>query len=77
MIQGIRSNEHVFKNEVVRLRGGWHVVWQGQMPVTSWTDKSGALAQLALLRSGYTVLAEDGRLRHVGAMRRFQVVHHA
>ncbi len=61
------ATARVLKNEVFHLRGGWHLVWNGHVPVTAWADKGGALAQLELLCSGYTRMCDDGSLRHIGA----------
>jgi len=61
------ATAHVFKNEVFRFRWGWQLIWNGQVPSTTWRDRAGAQTQLALLSTGYTRLCEDGRLHHVGA----------
>jgi len=54
-------------NEVFNLHGAWRLIWNGAVPSTTWANKNGALAQLALLKSGYTTLCADGRLYHAGA----------
>ncbi len=57
------------KDQVFNLRGAWRLMWHGVVPATTWRDKGAAEAQLALLRSGHSVLCADGSLRHVGAGR--------
>lgn len=63
-----------YPNSVFRLRAAWKLIWNGVVPATCWQDRSGAEAQLDLLRTGYTVLCEDSTLRHVGAMKLVKTV---
>lgn len=58
----------VKKSEVFQLRDGWHLMFNGMVPVATWQERGPAEAQLALLKAGYSVLTDDGcRIKHVGA----------
>ena len=55
------------KNEVFTIGRGWQLCFNGVVPVDTWNDKGGAEAQLSLLKSGYSVMQENGVIKHVGA----------
>ena len=54
-------------DEVFRLRSQWRLVFNGKVPVTTWSQKGAAEAQLELLKKRYSEIGEDGIIRHVGA----------
>lgn len=53
------------KDQVFVLRDGWHLIHNGRVPRVSWVDRGGALAQLGLLQSGYSVITSGGTIKHL------------
>ena len=42
-------------------------VFNGIVPWTTWTERGAAEAQLSLLKSGYSIITENGGIKHVEA----------
>jgi len=57
------------KDEVFHLHGAWRICFQGIVPTAAWRERGPAEAQLSLLKSGYSIIQQDGTIKHVGAGR--------
>lgn len=55
------------RDEVFQLRDGWHVAFRGIVPRATWPERGPAEAQLSLLQKGYSILLDDGTIKHIGA----------
>lgn len=49
---------------VFYLKDAWRVFFNGIVPDTTWNCKGAAEAQLDLLKSGYSVMQENGVIKH-------------
>ena len=63
------------QGEVIRLRDGFHVAWKGVVSSATWRDKGPAEAQLDLLRSGYSAMTMEGRIKHLGTVPPLKTLH--
>lgn len=55
------------KNEIFCLHGEVRIIFNGVVVAGGWQEPGLAKAQLALLKSGYSVLTPTGGVKHVGA----------